>query len=612
MGINKFKNQLLKNAKVKYGDVKPGTYPEKISGLMIDLNDLLHFYAQKTYQYGSFGNPTPALKTAMMKKSDAELETVFIKSLLARLDFYISNLEPEDYFIVAVDGPVPVAKIAQQRMRRFKDSKSTTPRFDNAVISPGTEFMEKVHLKLKEWFLDKASKDQLPKVSMYSSFHEPGEGEHKMVDMFRTVSDKLYKTDSYPNNPLPTGLHFMCGQDSDLMMIGTLIPYKNVVFYYEDRDKESRTGVPDITLYTIDAWKKFLYRSFLRDRIEADYVLSFFMFGNDFIPKNPALSEADTSHENISNAYINNGKRLVDVRTGKIIRANFLEFLSYFVAMEKENLDSKAGQYNATKMHPYPILTNNTKKNKYNRIEVDMDGFKKDWYERALQNYNEMAFLSCKGDLDACEKVRYKDIDVFKKDMFENYLEMLQWNLDYYLGKPVSWNFQYRFYFAPLISDIASLPLEGEILRNNDDHWKKESSILRQIIMMSHPAKVKDFTPIKFHGIFDYTEIKNVSPLKPIYYEDGIYSDPKNDYKFTIVLPLVYHDYFNDVISKFKGGIPNRMIVSFDAPDMYVKESGASDSDRGGAGGEPVGELIRGSKTRIISSKKYEWVGIVE
>ena len=116
-------------------------------------------------------------------------------------------------------------------MRRFKDSKSTTPRFDNAVISPGTEFMENVHLKLKEWFLDKASKDQLPKVSMYSSFHEPGEGEHKMVDMFRTVAKKLYKTDSYPNNPLPTGLHFMCGQDSDLMMIGTLIPYKNVVFY---------------------------------------------------------------------------------------------------------------------------------------------------------------------------------------------------------------------------------------------------------------------------------------------------------------------------------------------------------------------------------------------
>ena len=611
MGIPKFKAQLLKNARIKYDDVKLGTYPTKVSGLMIDLNDILHFYAPKTYLYGEdFGHPTPAQKSAMMKKSDAELEETFIKGLLARLDFYLSDFEPEDYFIVAVDGPVPVAKIAQQRMRRFKYPNSTTPRFDNAVISPGTEFMENVHLKIKEWFFEKASKDKLPKFSMYSSHHEPGEGEHKMIDMFHTAAEKLYKTEVHPNNPLPEGLHFVMGQDSDLVMLGTFIPYKNVLFYNEDRKEEAKTGIPSATLYMMDAWKKFLYRSFLRDRIEADYILAFFMFGNDFIPKNPALSEADTSHDNISTAYINNGKRLVDIRTGKIIRANFIEFLSHFVVMEKENLDSKANGFNPSKMYPYPILTNNTKKNKYNRIEVDMEKFKKDWYERALQNYNEMAFLTCKDSetceaKEACEKVRYKDIEVFKRDMFENYLEMLQWNLDYYLGKPVSWNFQYKFYFAPLISDLASLPLDGDILRNNDDHWKKESSILRQLIMMSHPAKIRNFIPKKFHGVLDYVEIKNVSPLDPIYYKDGVYNDPKNDYKFTIVLPLVSHDYFNDVISKFKGSIPERMVVSFDKPDMYIKDLPVEAEDG-------VEEIIRGSKTRMISSKKYEWVGVVE
>ena len=66
MGISKFKVQLLKNAKVTSLDAKPGVYPEKVSGLMIDLNDLLHFYAQKTYHYGSFKNPTPIQTSTMM------------------------------------------------------------------------------------------------------------------------------------------------------------------------------------------------------------------------------------------------------------------------------------------------------------------------------------------------------------------------------------------------------------------------------------------------------------------------------------------------------------------------------------------------------------------
>lgn len=594
MGVPKFNGQFVSNLPIKIEDAKPGTYPTKVSGLMIDFNDLLHFFSQKIYLYGIFSKYATKGQIAFRdRQSEEKLENLFIKALLSRLDMYLQNFEPQDYLVVAVDGPVPLAKIAQQRIRRFSSKPNPDSKFDNARLSPGTDLMEKIHLELKKWFYDRAQESKLPRYSSYSSHHEPGEGEHKMIEIFYRISENIYRKQD------PDGLHIICGQDGDLLMLGPLIPYKNVVHYREDRDEEAKTGSPSAVMVMVDAWKKYIYRSLLRDNSEVDYVLAYFLFGNDFLPKNPALQRADDTHQLISSSYIKNGRRLVNLKDGKINRGNFIRFLQYFTKQEKANLDMAAAVYNPSTMTPYPILVNNTKKNKNGRIEVDLEGFKRDWYERAFQTYNEMAFLVCDTD---CEKVRYQDIEIFKRDMMENYLQMFQWNIDYYLQRSVSWNFQYRYYFTPFISDLAELPVDGEILRNSDDCWKRESSILRHLIMISHPAKVKSFIPRKFHAIVDTDRIKRVSPSEPIIFTDGVrrnFKDRDFSFMYTVVLPLVYHDYYDQELSKFKGSIPERMEVSLGNPDMYIRDDISDASED---------EYIPGSKTRIITSKKYVWV----
>lgn len=78
---------------------------------------------------------------------------------------------------MAVDGVAPRAKMNQQRGRRFRSAKEaqkledeaikrgeTLPpesRFDSNCITPGTEFMARLHEQLKYFVVKKISEDPL-------------------------------------------------------------------------------------------------------------------------------------------------------------------------------------------------------------------------------------------------------------------------------------------------------------------------------------------------------------------------------------------------------------------------------------------------------------------
>lgn len=597
MGIPQFNGQLIKSMLIEYKDAKPGTFPGYVSGMLIDLNDLLHFFSQKTYYYGAF-SASPKEAKDLAKKSDSELLELFISRVLSRLDMYLEEMSPTEYFIVTVDGPVPLAKIAQQRIRRLgfgAGGKKSSERFDYASLSPGTSIMEAIHLRLEAWFKERSDKELLPPFACYSSHHEPGEGEHKMIQILLRNHKRI---------PPCKGMHFICGQDSDLTMLGTLLPFRNVVHYREDRDHEAKHGVPTANIIMVDLFKRFVYKSFLRDRVDIDFVLAYFVFGNDFLPKNPALVRADSTMKDLSTAYIQNGKRLVDLKTGKIIRENFINFLKYFTPLEKANLDLAAFMYNPKVQTPYPILTKNTFRSARGRTEINLEGFKKDWYGRAMECYNTNMKITYPED----KSLLYTDMDEFKRDMFENYLQMLQWTLDYYLRRDIAWNFQYKFYFSPLMSDLAELDPSGEILRPIDN-WRDESSIVRQLIMISHPAKVEEFIPKSYYPVLMNENIKRMSPDKPTYiFMDGKKTD--KEHLHTIILPLADHKYYEDIISKHKKYLEPRFKVNLRYPDVYineVKSEGSMKPDSLG-GVHSIGDGCPvGSHTKVLTSEKFRW-----
>ncbi|GAG84327.1 unnamed protein product [marine sediment metagenome] len=120
----------------------------------------------------------------------------------------VNTIAPRHTLVLAVDGVAPVAKIQQQRQRRYRSAQENVdPVFDTARISPGTPLMKRLDEQLRLWL--NINKSMLPQTVIYSSYMVRGEGEHKILYYFR-------------NGDIPTihgGAHIVDGVDADLYML---------------------------------------------------------------------------------------------------------------------------------------------------------------------------------------------------------------------------------------------------------------------------------------------------------------------------------------------------------------------------------------------------------
>ena len=123
-----------------------------------------------------------------------------ITSVILKIEEYINIIQPLSNVIIAFDGVAPVAKMKQQRLRRYK-SMNDKKLFDNikkkhnkiipyfwsnSAITPGTEFMVKLTKIINDWV-----KQQSLEI-IFSSSDEPSEGEHKLLQFIRN-SKNNYK-----------------------------------------------------------------------------------------------------------------------------------------------------------------------------------------------------------------------------------------------------------------------------------------------------------------------------------------------------------------------------------------------------------------------------------
>ena len=132
-------------------------------------------------------------------------ETEVIIAVCNKIQSYIDAFQPKEKIIVAFDGVAPVAKLNQQRERRYKSwltgelqkriekksaskkaSSSSSPSVETSTfwntssITPGTAFMKKLNSHVTEHFKSN------PKV-LVSTSDVCGEGEHKMLDYIRNL-----------------------------------------------------------------------------------------------------------------------------------------------------------------------------------------------------------------------------------------------------------------------------------------------------------------------------------------------------------------------------------------------------------------------------------------
>ena len=130
--------------------------------------------------YDCFHNLSKETKT----KSQNEFEKLLISNVIDKLDNYLKTIGGSVVNFLAFDGVAPVAKMDQQKTRRYKSKYERSYfssndigdgiQWDTSAITPGTIFMKKLERSLETHYSAKST--------VIIEFSNPGEGEHKIFD----------------------------------------------------------------------------------------------------------------------------------------------------------------------------------------------------------------------------------------------------------------------------------------------------------------------------------------------------------------------------------------------------------------------------------------------
>lgn len=293
-------------------------------------------------------------------------ETEMYQNVTKYVDRLFAAVRPRRLVYLAIDGVAPRAKMNQQRSRRFRAAADAKERkkaleevieemkmlghiipperaesWDSNVITPGTEFMEKLSDYIWFYVLERINKDPAWKSIkvVFSDASEPGEGEHKIMDFIRTERSQP----GYDANQK----HILHGLDADLIMLALAthevhftILREQVFFGKRERDKPKSDAQMlldeqcDVNGYAVsakhpeDEWvyskplqclriyvlREYLANEFLclqgslpftydLERIIDDFVFLCFFVGNDFLPHLPSLDIRDGAIDFLIEVY---------------------------------------------------------------------------------------------------------------------------------------------------------------------------------------------------------------------------------------------------------------------------------------------------------------------
>jgi len=402
----------------------------------------------------------------LSKINQDEIDEFILNEVCKSISNYISLINPDNKVFIAFDGVAPVAKLEQQRNRRYKSwfqneimkkIKNSSSKWDTTRITPGTVFMKNLNKFIKNYFSN--NENFGVKQIIVSGSDEPGEGEHKIYGYIRDNSD-------YHKNSTTV----IYGLDADLIMLtlNHLHISKKLYLFRETPHfiKTIDNSLNPNELYVIDIPK--MEEEILNNIMENnnsdlckltdlqknnkvfDYIFICFMLGNDFLPHFPSMNIRTNGIDILINAYKsvfnNNNDFLTNGRS--IVWKNLRKYLSYLANNELENLKREMsirdkwekkyiGSNNGTSSvleESFMLLpTKNREIEKY--INPGEDG----WENR----YYKMLFNI---DID----------DDRKSQICNNYLEGIEWTLKYYTTGCPDWKWCYQYHYAPLLKDLLS------------------------------------------------------------------------------------------------------------------------------------------------------------
>jgi len=441
-------------------------------------------------------------------KDKKSFETQMISDVCDKILEYINIIKPTNTIFIAFDGVAPLAKMNQQKNRRWKShfekdilkqiGCESSEKWDKTAITPGTKFMTKLNNYIQKFFKN-PEKFNVNNI-IISNSNIPGEGEHKLFDHIKHNPDKQAKNVVY-------------GLDADLIMLSiNHLPVSEFIYLFRETpefiksiDKSlnpNENYILDIPLLatslTLDLNN---YKPVQNKKKLYDYIFICFLLGNDFLPHFPAINIRTNGIEKIMSAYKSTiSKNLTD---GNNINWNQLRKIIQYLA--DNELDYIKKEYRYREKRQSRTLPNKNKEEKMKKyLLTPIYNRDKEIYINPSEDFWEERYYSTLFHIHP-SKDNIKAICI-------NYLEGLEWCMKYYTTGCPDWLWKYNYHYPPLLVDLIKfIPyFNTQMIPTNNNVPVSPYTQLAYVL----PLQSLHLLPKKIHT--------NLLKYKKEYYDDDI------------------------------------------------------------------------------------------
>lgn len=420
----------------------------------------------------------------LISSSETVDEDNIIAQLYAKVQEDIAGLQPRKV-IICIDGVAPLAKMIQQRKRRYltvlkNKIDNVKAKWDTNAITPGTDFMKKLNTYFKKQIRYNASDTTM----VFSGSDEYGEGEHKIFS--------LLCNDDNDAKIIINGL------DADLIILSLLSHKPNIFLLRESGEENTYVNIHNLRLAIIqELMQRFQIASdecLTHDLIESYCVLCTFL-GNDFVPHLLNLNLKSNGLEKLllyaATTYKTCG---LLVHNGSINYAALTDVIQQIAKTEDRDVFEETEKYLKFHLH-------------------SQNNMPSDFY--AIKNKDPIAPMIY-ANINKWRHIYYKELfntniyidSTVISDACKNYIEGIYWTYAYYKRLPHSTIWYYAYAFPPSARDIANYSLANtEPILKAHDNLRVTSDIQLMIVLpiaSSHLVqdKYRKYMQSKSAGLF--------------------------------------------------------------------------------------------------------------